>query len=399
MMNACNLCGIPCGGDVCDSCKKTPRYKKDLLNCPDPWGNNGKETDTSLSTDFSGGSLIYKAERHTDTLLGKQLGEIINLGDLRNVDTDSDTAANCSELIFHRYGNCGAGCQSIEDAWVRFSLDDEGAKTDGLRYVRGVNVYGCPQFLDVPSNLNQFWYGGWRLDGDHRMFGYYQASQRDQLPKDKNGNFLVGSYDPETKEPIVAPLNLDCILGNLMGNLGMDLTAVFEKTQEYVYIDGSMTSTGWFTVKWEDWYYNRRQHVGDGVVYGQINWSTSFDSATGNMKYQITSIYYDRVQYYTDKGAPSTAEPIYLSLAGVNPVSKAQTAFFNHRVFNPSTNWTWDIKQDILLDKPLDFVVRPGETQGPFPFLHIFVDWESTFDDQGDMYLYLKNKISGWKVC
>lgn len=399
-MHACSSCGTPCSQSVCNSCKKAARYNKNLLDCPNPFGgDNNQETDTSLSTDYSGAKLVYKGERHTDELLGSQLGELINLGDLRNVDTDSNTDAMCSELIFHRYGNCGKGCRSMEDRWTRFSLDDDGAKTDGLAYVRGVNVYGCPQYLDVPTNKNQFWYAGWRLDGDHRMFGYYQAAQRDQLPKDKDGNFLVGSYDPETKEPIVAPLPLNCILGNLVSNLGMDVTATFEKVQEYAYIDGYMDSVGDFIVKWRDEYYNHTQHVGDGYVYGQIRWRSEFDPATGNMLYKITSVYYDRVDYETDKGAPSTAEPIYLELYGVNPKTKEQVLLIPHREFNPNQKWSLDIQKDIVLDSPLEFTVRPGEKQGPYPFLNIFVDWESTFDDRGNMYLYLENKITGWTTC
>lgn len=396
-MNRCIECGDPCPQRECDSCKRSARYGKDLLNCPSPFNSDWKETDTSLSTDFSGAKLIYKAERHTDELTGAQLGDIINLDDLRNVDTDTDTAAHCSEIIFRRYGECGAGCKSMEDKWKIFSLDDDGALTDGLRYVRGVNAYGCPQFLDTPDNLNEFWYAGWRLDGDHRMFGYYQARKADKLPKDENGNYLVGSYDLDTKEPIVAPLPLDCIIGNIMGNLGMDITAEFEKTQEYKYITGDMKSNGEFEIFWEDWYYNMKQHVGDGTVRGQVIWTSKFDTQTGNMSYVISGIRYDNVSYKVYEGAPSTAEPIFLTLKAIDLNTGAQTMLVDRYQFSGSEVWNININRTFNVAK--NFTVRPGETQGPMPFIYIFVDWESTFDDEGNMNLYLHNKVSHWSLC
>lgn len=399
-MNACNLCGLPCGGEVCSSCKKSARYNKDLLSCPSPFsGDNSKETDTKLSVDYSAAILNYAAERHTDEISGEQLGSIINLGDLRNVDTDTGSAASCSELIFRRYGNCGKGCRSIEDTWKIFSIDDDGAKTDGLRYVRGVNTYGCPQYLDTPSNPNQFWYGGWRLDGDHRMFGYYQPKQANELPRDEHGNFLVGSYDPETKEPMVAPLPLDCILGNIMSGIGMDVTATFEKIQEYNDIGGSFNNaTGEFDVYWTDWYYNRKRYVGKGHILGQVLYDTPrFDTKTGNMVYHIKGVRFDKVHYDTQQGAPSTAQPIYLTVKGIDLKTGAETVFFNSRNFNPNVNWDWDINQTISGE--VDFTVRPGETQGPMAFMYFFLDWEQSFDDQGKFYVNFHNKLGGYSAC
>ena len=99
--------------------------------------------------------------------------------------------------------------RSAKDAWTLFSIDQDRAKQNAIRYVRGANAYGCPVFLDVPSTPGEYWYAGWRTDGDgNKRFGYYQANQVPELPKDADGNTIVVSQDPNTKQPLVGALNL-----------------------------------------------------------------------------------------------------------------------------------------------------------------------------------------------
>lgn len=389
MNKNCSSCNNPCGG-----CEPA-RYSNGFADCPDPWNNGNKETDTSLSIDYSGATLNYKAERHTDIIKGTQLGSIINLGDLRDVNTDSSTDAMCSELIYHRYGECGDGCRSLEDAWTRVSVDDEGILTDGMRYVRGANIYGCPQYLTVPTNTNQYWYAGWRPNG---QFGYYQATEG-ELPKNPNtGNYIIASQDPTTKQPIVGEFPLNCILSNIMSNLGMSVTAQFSKSQEYVYIDGRFNNmTGEFVVQWEDWYNSKTRHVGTGYVNGQVLWDTKFDTATGDMVYTIRGVRYNDVTYVTHQGAPSTAAPIYLTLKALGLGDSTPYILMNNQQFNPNENWS--VQFNYQMDFAKTITVTPGQTMGPFPFLYIFVDWESTFDDEGDMSVYFQNKLNGWSVC
>lgn len=196
----CNPCNNPCN----KGCKPA-RYSKsfNLGNC------DCEETDTKLSLNVSGGTLNYAAEKHTDIITGAQLGSIINFNDLRDVNIDYDFDAMCGEMIYHKYGECGDGCRSLEDAWNLFSIDSDGALQNQIKYVRGANAYGCPVFLDVPTNENQYWYAGWRPNG---QFGYYQNTPVTTLPKDSNGNTLVVSQDPTTKQPIIGPLDINSFL-------------------------------------------------------------------------------------------------------------------------------------------------------------------------------------------
>lgn len=197
-MNDCDKCTNPC--NPCERGCKPARYSRGFTDnkC------TCEETDTSLSIDYSGATLNYKAEKHTDKITGKQLGSIINLPDLRDVNIDYDFNAMCAEFIYHKFGECGDGCKSLEDSWNLFSIDQDGAKKDAIRYVRGANAYGCPEYLDVPSNLNEWWLAGWRLDGDHKQFGYFQPTPQPEI----DGSVMwVGPNGQINSSPMVSASN------------------------------------------------------------------------------------------------------------------------------------------------------------------------------------------------
>ena len=167
------------------------------------------ETDTKLSTNYSNATLIYNAEKHTDIVTGAQLGDIINLDELRNVTIDPSLAGHCYELIYHKWENCGDGCKSQADRWQNFNINSEGAKKNGIRYVRGANEYGCPVYLDIPTDTNSYWWGMWRPtdSGQGLEFGYIQPQHVTDLPKNNDGDYMVISQSANGK-PIYGPLKL-----------------------------------------------------------------------------------------------------------------------------------------------------------------------------------------------
>lgn len=238
--NECNSCG-KCGG-----CKPA-EYGCDFDIQADPFDpttwlvttggmmhkvkipGNG-ETDTTLSTNYSNKGLNYKAEKHTDTISGKQLGDIIDLEDLRDVQVD-DLKGNCYEFIYSKYGDCGEGCQSPADKWHNFNINSDGAKQDWIQYVRGANAYGCPVYLDMPTNKDQYWFGGWRRNGEHYEFGYFQPGTG-SIPTDTDGNPLVMSMNQTTKQPIVGPLkiNIDMLMDDAICS-SIDPASGFTKSE------------------------------------------------------------------------------------------------------------------------------------------------------------------------
>lgn len=381
-----------CANNSCNKGCKPARYSKGFPSCTSPMSREG-ETDTILSIDTPNATLNYKAEKHTDQITGKQLGGIININDLRDVDLDYGFDAMCAEFIYHKFGECGDGCQSLEDAWNLFSIDQDGAKQDGIQYVRGANAYGCPVFLDVPSNQLQYWYAGWRPNG---QFGYYQPAPVNKLPT-IDGDPIIVSQDPNTKQPLVGTFPLTCLLDNLMNNFGLGTEIGFQVIKSTPQFEATVNNvTGDFDIMWNDWWNNFTIHVGQGHILGRVKWDYKFDRNTGNMSFQVTGVDYYRVVYTTDKGVTTSAPHLFLTLKSV-PIGGGAENQILYKEYTGRENWTEEINQTVR--GSATFTLNPGDKMGPFNFLYLYNDWVADFDDEGYLNLTFTNKLNGWENC
>ena len=351
------------------------------------------ETDTKISTNQSNATLNYTAEQHKDTVTGAQLGELVNLDELRDVDFDTSLTGTCYELAYRKYGSCGEGCQSIQNKWYNFNPNADGAKQSAIRFVRGANAYGCPEYLDVPSDLNQYWLAGWKTDGENKQFGYFQPSQVSTLPTDALGNYIVASYNTTTKQPVYGTLPLQCTLTSLVASLGTEVYSTWSVIQETPGFSASFNNlTGDFTIDWNDWRGTGSTiHVGTGQITGKFNWTVTFDIATGSMKYVISSIYFNKATWTVDQGAAGSG-PIKLTLKGVAVPSGAETTLLNAYSFTGESSWTQNLDTTIPCNQTI--TVAPNGTVGPFNFAYLYVDWIG--DDEGYLQINFKNKLAGW---
>ena len=133
-MNCCNKCHrTNCCGDCCSApCPKPCQF--DIQADPydsQNWFVNGNkiripkiaETCTNLSTDVSGATLNYVGECGKDTITGHQLGQIINLKDLRDVEAEHPDA--CSMLVWNPHCDyCAEGCTKVGAAWEPYHIPD-----------------------------------------------------------------------------------------------------------------------------------------------------------------------------------------------------------------------------------------------------------------------------------
>lgn len=351
------------------------------------------ETDTRHSLNYSNATFNYFAEKHQETWTGQQLGSIISVGDLRDTTVNYTTPSMCYELIYHKYGECGEGCMSVEDAWSTFSIDNENALGTQIRYVRGANRYGCPYFLDVPADPTQYWYQGWR--GDTLENGYYQPAPVSKLPTDPNGNYYVLSQYPSNKQPVVGILPWQCMLENIFGNLGVNVEGVWQKSQGTTGFGADFDQIGGsFNIHWDDWNdVNDTQHAGHGQITGKVNWDVSFDADTGAMKYIIHNIYYDTMTWTVDQGVTGATAPT-LRLVGISIPSGAQTTLISGITFGKSSV-SQVINQTIQCNQTV--IVGPGQSFGPFNFAYIYVDWVG--DDEGYLGIKFSSNLSGWRQC
>lgn len=221
-MNACYKCSS-CGSDPC-SCGgcKPAKYGCDfniMANPYDPsiWNVtiNGattrvkipkiNETDTKLSTNYTSSSLIYNAEKHTDIIAGAQLGQLINLTDLR--DTEAANADSCDLLVYNPYcDECGDGCKPKNARWRNYHIPDAGdceleLDDEGYYHVLIKDDCGCIKECKLPVMANGSTAISYMRDSvpDDPDFPWYYGIYNDtiNLHLAENAPQFFGKYDLE----------------------------------------------------------------------------------------------------------------------------------------------------------------------------------------------------------
>lgn len=200
MMNACNKCNN-CGADPCGCSCRPAKYGCDFNIMANPYDAsvwnvtiNGatkrvkipkiNETDTKLSTNYTAGSLIYNAEKHTDIISGAQLGSLIKMEDLR--DTEATNADSCDLMVFNPYcSECGDGCKPKNARWTNYHIPDAGdceieLGDDGYYRVLVKDDCGCIRECRLPV----------MADGSTAI-----SYIRDSVPDDPDFPWYYGIYN------------------------------------------------------------------------------------------------------------------------------------------------------------------------------------------------------------
>lgn len=202
MNECCKKCGDPCGSECCGTGKPVIDVQSipdDILTLSFNFNGVGTtydyrsmvkagETDTTLSADAIARVLKYMAEKHTDTISAKELGAILHLVDLG--DVDGDAVEDNSLLVYKKNSDCSRGCDGVTNSWAGWTALDN--QDTSLALVMGYNSDGAPKSLSSPANTNQYYQLGWNAAG---KAGWKQPRQVTST------NNLVPVYmDKTTKE-------------------------------------------------------------------------------------------------------------------------------------------------------------------------------------------------------
>lgn len=164
------------------------------------------ETDTKLSVNNSNSTLVYQAEKHTDIITGEQLGGIINLDDLR--DVNAPDPENCSILVFNPFCTaCGDGCRPVDAQWMPWVIPDAGdcilePDNEGYYHVLKKNDCGCPVECRLPVMPSGSTTVNWNMRDsvpDDPDFPWYYGIYNDtiNLHLAENAPTYFGKYDLE----------------------------------------------------------------------------------------------------------------------------------------------------------------------------------------------------------
>lgn len=197
--NNCNNNCDPCN-DPCNSCGPA-KYNCDFSISANPFdqsiwnvticGNTTRmkvpkinETDTSVYTDCSKSVLVHNAEKHQDLITGEQLGCLVKLDDLKDVEVPNPD--NCSLLVFNPYcTDCGDGCAPKNPQWTNYHIPDAGdceieLDDEGYAKVLIKDDCGCIRECRLPVMPNGF-----------TTINYI----RDSVPDDPDYPWYYGQYN------------------------------------------------------------------------------------------------------------------------------------------------------------------------------------------------------------
>lgn len=118
---------------------------------------NTLQTDTALIADVIKRLLQFNAERHTDTITARELGAILHLADIG--DVDAKKVGQGSLLTYKQNNDCAEGCISTQNVWEAWnSLDNQ---VQSMYLAMGFDQNGNPLSLAPPQNPNRTYLLGW----------------------------------------------------------------------------------------------------------------------------------------------------------------------------------------------------------------------------------------------
>ena len=219
----CNMCGFglcnKCGKcDRCNrcDCKKSCGCPESILSIEADSTNPTKlrfnlggrsvwydfdsvvkagETCTTLTTDSVARNLVYNAECQNINISGSQLGSLLHLADIG--DVDEKTIGDNAVLVYRKDANCAENCDG-GNGWVGVNLSEEGQES--LDYIMGSDRDGDVHSLMPPANgTNKFYYLTWAKQ-DKAKWGNIRTVSN--VPTD--GTYKYPLYLDPTNGEIVA---------------------------------------------------------------------------------------------------------------------------------------------------------------------------------------------------
>lgn len=213
-MTCCNNDCNPCKKEICGCAE--PVFDIEALDT-DPttlrFNANGKsvwydfepvvkagETCTTLNIDAVNRTLNYHGECSDQTISAKELGSILHLGDLGDVDANSITDNGI--LNYRKNPDCGEGCEGTGDGWV--SSNPIEVSGTSLEYILGSDSDGKMTSLMPPTDTNKFSYLAWAAQN---KVMWKTPTVVSSIPDD--GTYQYPVYmDPNTGELVVYRRNI-----------------------------------------------------------------------------------------------------------------------------------------------------------------------------------------------
>lgn len=198
-------CGNPCGcAEPVFSIEEMPNDPTTLrfnVNGKSIWYDfepaiKAGETCTTLSIDTVSRTLNYHGECNDSILSAQELGSILHLADLGDIDANS--IKDNGILNYRKDADCGEGCEGISDGWVSTSPIEVG--TNSLNYLLGSDDEGKMFSLMPPTDPTSFSYLAWAAQGKAK---WVKPTIVSVIPTDTDGKIWKPYIDPATGELVI----------------------------------------------------------------------------------------------------------------------------------------------------------------------------------------------------
>lgn len=115
------------------------------------------ETCTTLIPDTVNRTLNYNGECGQNNITARELGAILHLADIGDVDADS--IGDNGILVYQKDSDCGVGCEGLNNSWTSKNPIEIGGAS--LEYVLGSDGEGRMKSLMPPTDTSKFSYLAW----------------------------------------------------------------------------------------------------------------------------------------------------------------------------------------------------------------------------------------------
>ena len=112
------------------------------------------ETCTTIAADAIHRLLRYNGECGEQTITAKELGSILHLSDIGDVNITE--IEDNGILTYQREANCGEGCEGVADGWVAYNPTNTLVSGEELTYILGTDADGKMASLRPPVDGNTF---------------------------------------------------------------------------------------------------------------------------------------------------------------------------------------------------------------------------------------------------
>lgn len=207
--NKCGKCKEPCGCAEpifsVEAMPDDPNLIRFNVNGKSVWYDwepvtKAGETCTTVSIDAVNRTFNYHGECSDQSISAKELGSILHLGDLG--DVDASTIKDNGILNYRKTGDCGEGCEGVGDGWVSSNPIEIGGES--LDYILGSDSDGKMKSLMPPTDTTTFSYLAWAAQNKAK---WVKPTIVSSAPVDSDGKVWRLYVDPNSYEIVIVKGN------------------------------------------------------------------------------------------------------------------------------------------------------------------------------------------------